>query len=141
MRTALLSALVVLLLALTLQIQLASIGIHFNVSLATLIAFALIFEFFELLFFVLLSVFLLNAQPAPSITMIVFAGIPFAAYFSKKLSAWQPPVHVIIAIFFGFLIFYLVSAPPLFIPNFSQFANDVILGSLVGESVLFALGQ
>ena len=134
-----LSILAVLLLALAAQFALASAGFHLNLALAVLIALAFISDFWEFAFFVLLSVFLLNWKPAASGTMILFALVPFAAFTFQKLVRSQAWIGNLIAIFAGFLIFYVVPAPTMFLANMMPFLMNVIVGLLVGEVVLFAL--
>ena|ERR1700722_6458993 len=136
----LLSALAILLLALTVQFILANAGLHLNLALAVLIALAFIFDFWELACFVLLSVFLLNWKPAPSGTLILFTLIPLVVFALRKFYHSQPAIGTAIAIVVGFLIFYIAPAPTLFIANIIPFIIDVAIGLLLGEAVLFALG-
>lgn len=133
------SGLAILVLALFLQFLLASAGVHFTLALAMLIVFAFVFDFWELLLFDLLAVFLLNWEPAPSITLIVFALIPIAALIFHKLIRTEIWIGSLIAIVVGFLIFYFASAPSLFLENILGFVMDLIIGLIAGELVLFAL--
>jgi hypothetical protein len=133
------SGFVILILALFLQFLLASAGIHLNLALATLIAFAFIFDLWELLFFDLLAVFLLNWEPALSLPLLAFALIPLLAFAFRKLIRTELWIGNLAAILGGFLIFYLASAPASFVSNFLQFVIDLIVGLSAGELVLFAL--
>lgn len=129
----------VLALALFIQIQLAAVGLHFNLALATLIAIALVFDFWELLILDLLTIFLLNWQPAPGKELIAFFLIPLAAFVSKKIVTWEGWIHNLIAIFIGFLVFDLVSAPRTFFSGLSHFIPDIIIALIVGEVIFLAL--
>ena len=127
------SALAVLLLAIFLQSFLAGVGWYFDLALATLIAFASMFDFWELLVFDLLAVFMLNWQPAPSTTLIVFALIPLAAFAFRAFTHWHGWIGTAIAIACGFLIFYIASAPTQFLGHLGLFLMDLAAGLIVGE--------
>jgi hypothetical protein len=134
-----LSALAILLLALTAQFILGNAGLHLNLALAVLIALAFIFDFWELALFVLLSVFLINWRPGFSGTLILFALIPMVVFALRKFYHSQPAIGAAIAILIGFLIFYTAPNPEMFGANFVAFLIDVAAGLLIGEAVLFAL--
>jgi hypothetical protein len=134
-----LSGLAVLLLALFAEIALASVGLHFSLALAALIAFAFILDFWELLILDLVAVFILNWQPAPSAALIAFALVPVLAFAFYKLTHWHGWTGVLVAVIVGFLIFYIAAAPSLFIRNSLLFALDLVMGLLVGEAVLAGL--
>lgn len=134
-----LSILAIVLLVLVVQFALASAGFHLNLVLAVLIALAFVSDFWELAFFVLLSVFLLNWKPTASGTMILFTLIPFAAFTFQKLVRSQAWIGNLIAIFVGFLIFYFAPTPTMFLANVMPFLMDVVVGLLLGEIVLLLL--
>jgi hypothetical protein len=133
------SGLVVLLLALFLQFQFVAAGFHVIPAFAVLIAFAFIFDFLELLFFDLLAIFIINWQPAPSVALIAFAIIPLVAYSLRRIFHAEPWLGVIVAIFFGFLIFYLIASPSFIFHNFTAVLLDIVIGFGVGELVFAGL--
>jgi hypothetical protein len=132
------SGVAILLLALFLQLFLVSAGWYFNLALATLIAFAFDFDFWELLVFDLFTVFILNWKPAPSVALLIFALVPLAAFAFRKLVNSERWIGNLIAIFVGFLVFYLVSAPAEFLPHFAIFLADLIIGLALGQVIFFA---
>jgi hypothetical protein len=134
------SALAILFLALFAEIVLASVGLHFSLALAVLIAFAFVIDFWELLILDLIAVFILNWQPAPSVALIAFALIPLLAFVFYKLTHWHGWTGVLVAIVVGFLIFYVAAAPGLFLHDLPGFLLDLIVGLLIGETVLAAMG-
>jgi hypothetical protein len=130
------SALAILLLALLAEIVLASVGLHFTLALAALIAFAFILDFWELLILDLVAVFILNWQPAASAALIAFALVPLLAFAFYKLTHWHGWTGVLVAIVVGFLIFYIAAAPGLFLANSTSFLLDLVVGLIVGEAML-----
>lgn len=134
------STLAILFLALFVEIVLASVGFHFSLALAVLIAFAFILNFWELLILDLIAVFILNWQPTPSAALLIFALIPLAAFAFYKLTHWHGWTGVLVAIIVGFLLFYIGAAPTLFLENLPTFLLDLIIGLLVGEAVLAGVG-
>ena len=134
-----LAGLSVILVAIAIQSFLASVGIYLNLALAALIALALIFDFWELLFADLLAVFVMNWQPAPSLTLIVFFLIPVAVFFSKHVFRWQLWIHALIAVFFGFVLFYIVASPETVLSNLKHGLLDIFAGALLAEFVIFSL--
>jgi hypothetical protein len=134
-----LAGLVILAFSLFLQFQLAGFGLWFNLALAVLIAAAFIFDFWELVFLDLFAVFLLNWEPAPTLTLITFALIPIAAFLSKKVIRWESWIHAFVALAVGFLLFYLIIDAHFFTSHLITFVTDLIVGLLVGELVFLAL--
>ena len=128
-----LSGLAILFLAFVLQFLFASSGFYYNLALATLITFALIFDFWELLALDLLAVFILNWQPAPSATLIAFALIPLAAFGFRTFTRWHGWIGNVIAIACGFLIFNIAAVPTFFPWHIWQFLIDLAVGLIVGE--------
>src|ERR1700677_764893 len=127
------SGLAILVLVLFLQIFLISSGISLNLVLAVLIAFAFVFDFWELLVFVLFSVFVFNWEPALSIMLFVFALIPLAAFVFRKFARSKRWIGSIAAIFVGFLIFYIAAAPGQFFAHIALFFMDIAVGLVAGE--------
>lgn len=134
------SALCILLLAIFLQLFFASTGWYFNLALAVLITLAFVLDqFVELLLVDLVAVFILNWQPAPSGTLILFALIPLVAFAFRKLIHSEQWIGNLAAIFFGFSAFYIIAAPSFFIGHFWLFLPDVVVAMAVGELVLVVL--
>jgi hypothetical protein len=134
-----LSGLAVLLLALALELLFASAGWYVTLALAVLIAFASIFDFWELLLFDLFAVLAINWQPAPSISIVAFALIPVAAYFFRITISSEPWIEVLAAIVVGFTIFYFISAPSNFLSDLPRFLLDVFVCAGAAELVLTAM--
>ncbi len=136
------SGIFVFAIACVLQFSFAPAG-SVNLIFAALIAFAFVFPrrggFFELLFFVLLGVFIMNWQPAPSIAIIAFAIIPCAAYFSRIAFPWEPWTGTIISLFAGFVIFYLIADPQSIITASPSFLLNLLFGSAFGFMVFFSM--
>jgi hypothetical protein len=118
---------------------LGSAGVFINVILATLIAFAFFFDFFEMVVFILFAIFVINWQPAFSIELALFILIPLAAFVFHKFFAWSAWAGIPVIIVGGFFVLYLVVAPYVFVGNFATFAADLIGSLLFGELVLVAL--
>ncbi len=134
-----LAGLSILLLALFFQLYLAGFGIHFNIALAALIAFAFIFDFQELVILDLITVFIVNWQPALGLAIAAFAVIPLVTHFSRRIFTWQPWMGVLGAVWLGFLVFYLIAAPKLFLHTIPHFLLDAVIGSVIAELALVAL--
>lgn len=130
-----------LLLALALQFSFASWGIFTNLSFATLIAFAFIFDFFELLALVLVGVFIVNWQPAASLEIAIFAVFPLAAYFLRSVVHWQSWFMTPIAIIVGFLVLYAFAAPREIFMNTGDFLADLAGGLVFGVFAFFPLAR
>ena len=135
-----LSVIAVLLFSLFLQFFMISLGWHFDVVLAVLIALAFVVDdFWELFVADLLAVFILNWQPAASGTLILFAFIPLVAFAGRKLIHSEVWIGSLAAICLGFLAFYLGVAPGAFLAHFTGFVEDLVVALAVGELVVFAL--
>jgi hypothetical protein len=139
MKFRLIIAILILFLACGLQFLLGSAGVFVNLILATLIAFAFFFDFFEMAVFILFAIFVINWQPAFSIELALFVIIPLAAFAFHKFFAWSAWAGIPVMIVCGFLVLYLAVAPGAFIGNFPAFVLDIIGSLLLGELVLVAL--
>jgi len=133
------SAVAIILLAIFLQLFFASAGWYFNLALATLIAFAFAFDFWELLVLDLFAVFILNWKPAPSFALLSFALIPLAAFVFHKVVHSERWMGVLVAIIIGFITFYLVVEQVSFLSDSIVFLGDLAVGLIVGEAILFLL--
>jgi len=134
-----LGGLILLFIALLLQFFFARAGIFINFSFAAIISFAFVFEFWELAFLTLLTVFILNWQPAPSVEILVFALVPIAVHFLHPLFHWQIWLENCIAIVLGFLVLYLAAAPSGFLAHSPAFLLDLAGGLITGALTLFPL--
>ena len=124
----------VLLLALLLQVRLPVNGLHGDFILAALVAFAFTYGFWELFFFILLSVFAINWEPTLGADLLAFAAIPLAAYLIRTWSSWEPWIGVAVSTAAGILIFYWFTFG---IPaaDLNALLGDVIASVLFGELV------
>ena len=133
------AGLVILLIALVLQFWFAAAGIFLDLSFATLISFAFIFEFWELLFLVLFAAFVINWQPAVSAEILVFALFPVVAYGIRKALTWESWFAAPVAIVVGFLALYLIAAPGMFFTRLPLFLLDLAAGLGFGALVFYPL--
>jgi len=131
------SGLLIFTIACLLQFSFTSAGVTVNFVFAALIAFSFIFsasrgEFWELFFFVLAGVFLMNWLPAPSFALAAFAAIPLLTYLLGAVFPWEAWIGIIISLFSGFIIFYLITAPRFIIIATPLFSLDLFLGLAFG---------
>ncbi len=126
-----------LFIALALQFWFASAGISLNLSYAALIAFAFIFEFWELAALVVLGVFIINWEPSASSEIIIFALYPIATYFFRRTISWHSWISAPLAIIVGFLALYMIAAPVALFAQPRAFFIDVVAGIVFG-ALLFA---
>lgn len=129
-------AILILLLACTLQFWFASADVFINFILATLIVFAFFFDIWELLVFVLFAILVVNWSPGISVDIFIFGLIPLAAYAFHRVFAWSPWAGIPVVIFSGFLLLYLAVAPAAFLGNWELFLMD-IFGSLLFAAFAF----
>lgn len=133
------AGLLVLFIALALQFWLASAGVRVDLVFAALISFAYLFGFWELLLLVLLGVFIINWQPAPSVEILVFALFPLAAYFCRDLLHWRTWLENFLAIALGFLVLYLAVVPMHFLLYLNSFLLNVAAGIIFSAVIFFPL--
>lgn len=137
MKTRFLAGLAVLALALMLQFLFVDAGVQGTFSYAALIGFAFVFGFRELVFFVLLAVFMVNWQPAASPEILVYALYPFVVLFCRNFLHWQVWLEGLLAIIIGFMALYLAISPASLAG--SAFFTDVILGAIFCSAVIVPL--
>ena len=82
MRLKFFSGLALLLVILLAQVWLASAGIYLDLAFAALISFAFLFNFWELVVYILFTVLLINWQPTVSLEIFIIALFPIIASFS-----------------------------------------------------------
>ncbi len=141
MRLRFILAILILLLACALQFWFASANVFINFILAALIVFALFFDIWELLVFILFAVFVVNWAPVPSIDIFVFGIIPIAALAFHNVSAWTSWTAAPVAIICGFFLLYLAIAPATFLANWELFLVDVFGGLVFGGLVFLTLDR
>jgi hypothetical protein len=128
-----------------------TVGIVVNFVFATLIAFAFIFsaetrpvfsgEFLQFFFFILAGIFVINWQPILDISLIVFGIIPLFIYFFRiffRLESW---IGVVMSLFFGFIVLYLLTAPRFIIFSMPLFFLDLFMGSAFGFIVFLSMNH
>lgn len=136
-----------------LQFSFMPTGTIVNFVFAALIALSFIFSarnaaldgkqrgFWELFFFILAGVFLMNWQPAFSIALIVFAAIPIFTYFFHVMFPLEAWIGVIISLFAGFIILYLITAPRFIVAATPSFLIDLFVGSAFGFMVFLCMDR
>ncbi len=130
------SAIIIFLLAVMLQLWFAPAGMRGDFVLTALIVFAFLFEFWELSVFVLLGFLVLNLSFYSVVAMIFFVGLPFVVYFLRKRFPMNPWLGSAVGIAGSIVVFYIATAP------FSAFQNaglvliDVLACIVFGELVL-----
>jgi hypothetical protein len=133
------AGLVLLLIAFAFQFSLAAANVYIDLSFAALIAFAFVFGFWELVFFVLVGVFVINWQPAASPEILIYALFPFVVHFLRDAFHSQPWFLNLVAIFLGFLALAVVVAPAAFPASWQLFLLDLAGSWLFGTCVFFLL--
>lgn len=141
-----LAGILVFVIACLLQFSFTPAGITINFIFATLIAFSFIFSdekggFWELFFFVLAGVFLMNWLLAPSVAMVAFAAIPILAYLFRAVFPWEAWTGVITSLFSGFIILYLATVPRFIITATPSFLLDLFMGSAFGLIVFLCMNR
>lgn len=127
--------------SLVFQIKLGEFfGFYPNLALAALITVAFILNLFELIFWALLIVLVLNWQPAVTPEMIMIVTVPLAAFYFHKLLPWRSWFNNLFLIFLGALIFYFVRDPSLsFLKNPGIITKDMFAGLVFGAAAFFIL--
>lgn len=134
-------ALLFLTLAFVMQFWFASFGLFINFILAALITLSFLFDIWDVLFFILAAIFIVNWQPAFSVEIVLFAALPLAAFFINRYSSSEPWAANLACIFFGLLILYLASAPSLFLAEWKIFLTDLVSCLIFGSIVFSALNR
>ena len=131
-----LSAGLVLILAVMLQLWFAPAGIRGDFAIATLIVFSFLFEFWELVIFILRGVLFLNSSPYPDIAMVMLALIPLIIYFLRRRFPLDPWVGAGAGIVLGTIVFYAVTAPSAAFHAVGPLSIDILACVLFGELML-----
>lgn len=139
--TRFLIAFLFLALAAVLQFWFASFGVFINFIFAALIAFAFLFDILDVIFFILLAIFIMNWQPAFSWELLIFGLVPLAAYLLHQNSSYEVWAANLASIFLGLLIMYLVIAPRLFLSDWKTFFIDLVVCLVFGGIIFGALNR
>jgi hypothetical protein len=123
------------------QFSFASTGVVIDFVFAALIAFAFVFDFWELFFFVVLSVFIMNWQPAPSVAIFAFAAIPVIAYLFRVVFPWELWIGVIISLILGLFLLYLIASPQFIVAEPSLFLLDLFWGFAFGFLIFASMNR
>jgi hypothetical protein len=130
------SAIIIFLLAIMLQLWFAPAGMRGDFVLAALIVFAFLFEFWELSVFVLLGFFILNLSFYSVVAAIFFMGLPFAIYFFRKRFPMNLWLGSAVGIAGSIVVFYVVTAPFAAFQNAGFILIDILVCIVFGELVL-----
>lgn len=133
------AAVLFLVLALILQFWTAAGGTVIDFVFTALIVCGFIFELYEILFFILLALFIINWEPAASLPLAVFGIVPLLAYASRKFFHVEAWAGTLAAIALGLLVLYLSISPRLFAANLRIFFTDLIASLVFGSLMFFAL--
>lgn len=131
-----LSALLVFLLAVMLQLWFAPSGMRGDFVLATLIVFSFVFELWELVIFALLAVFLMNTAFIPDLAMLTLFLVPLATSVLRRRFSLDPWLGAPAAIACGIITFYAVTAPGAALHAIGFLLVDMLVCVLFGELVL-----
>jgi hypothetical protein len=131
-----LSAILVFVLALMLQLWFAPAGMHGDFVLATLITFAFLFDLWELAAFILLGILLLNLFFYSVTTMLLFALVPLAVCFLRRRFSLDPWLGTAAGIVVGTLFFYGLTAPTAVLHAAEFFLLDILACVFFGELIL-----
>lgn len=132
-------ALVMFALAAAVQFWLMGGGIFLNLIFALLVVYALYFDFWELAFFVLLAMFLLDWRSAITLELALVAAVPFAVFAMRGMFRMETWVTAPIGIVAGLLLLYAVAAPRFLWTEPAVFLADACLSLLAGMLAFAAL--
>lgn len=130
------SVLLILLVAVLVQVEFGcDLGYGCDFVLAALIGAAFFLDFLELVILILLSIWLLNFEPAVSVEMAGLAILPSLAFWGKRLLPGKSWFINMGFLFFGILIFYAASNFGLFLGNLGAVFGGAVGGALFGVLV------
>jgi len=130
------SVALVFILALMLELWFAPGGMRGDFVIATLIVFAFLLEFWELVVFILFGIFLLNSSFHPDVAMLLLALVPLATYAARRRYSLNPWLGVPVGIILGIAVFYAVVAPAMAFHTAGFLLVDIIVCVLFGELIL-----
>ena len=132
-------AVLVFILALMLQLWFAPAGMRGDFVLTTLVVFAFLFAFWELIIFILLGMFLLNSVPYFSFAMFMLAVIPLLVYIVRRRFPLDRSFGIALGVAVGILIFYAVTAPAAAVHMIGFLLFDILVCIIFGELVLYGM--
>jgi len=132
-------ALLILILASGVQFWLAGGGVFFNLIFTTLIVFAFFFDFWEMAFFVLFGVLVVNWQPAISLELFLFALFPLLTFAFHSLFRSERWITIPVAIVCELFVFYGIVAPRFLFGSPIAFLEDLVVCLIAGGLVFLAL--
>ncbi|OGY99466.1 MAG: hypothetical protein A2945_01250 [Candidatus Liptonbacteria bacterium RIFCSPLOWO2_01_FULL_52_25] len=115
-----------------------ALGIWVNFALAALITTSFFVGVVELVALILLSIFVLSWQPAPSFEILVFGALPFVVFFIHKRFPFEPWLMSGISILVGVLALSLVFGGSLLWNEPSIFLWDIAASVGFGAVVFWA---
>lgn len=132
--------------ALTLEFKAGqAFGYSIDAALVVLLVGTAFLGFWELIALVVLSIVLLNWQPAVSLELIVFALIPCAAFVAKSVLPWRSWLNSFVITLGGVAAFYFLLDPGFVARNFSLWSvilfADLVLGLFVFWALDFVYGS
>ncbi len=131
-----LSAVLIFILAVMLQLWFAPAGMRGDFVLAVLVVFSFLFEFWELTVFILLGIFLLNSLSIFTSAALMIILVPLAVYFMRRRFSLDPWFGAAAGIAGGIIVFYAVTAPIAALHAVGFLLIDMLLCVLFGELVL-----
>jgi hypothetical protein len=133
-------AVLLLLAVFALQFFLASLGLPPNLALASLVAFAFIFPWPELVALDLLLILILNWQPAISAVLVACGIFPPVVAVLKNMFPWQPSLGVPIASALGAVLVAVIGTPIQF-ASFGAIVADAALTAVCGFGIWWLIAQ
>ena len=131
----LLIAFIFLIIGMFLQLLLGETGgIWINFTLAALVTAAFFLNFLELLILILISIFVLNWQPAFSLEIALYIILPLVVFVLHKFLPFKPWLGISAAIILSTLIFYLVIGPRFLVATPAVFLWDLVGGLTLGAA-------
>jgi hypothetical protein len=132
-------ALLVFILALMLQLWLAPAGMRGDFVLTTLIVFAFIFTFWELVVFALFGAFFLNTSPYLGWSVLMLILIPLLAYIARNRFPLDRWFGVLFGIVIGIPLFYAITAPVAALHAIGFLLVDILACVIFGELILYGM--
>lgn len=134
-----LTAIVVFLLAVALQLWFAPGGMRGDFVLAVLIVFAFLFDAWIVAFFSVAAAFLLDPASRPGVELSMFLAVPFAIFFLRRKFFLDPWLSIPIGIVLGIGALYAVVAPAAMPHSLPRLALDAVICALFGEVVWYGM--
>lgn len=127
--------LLLIVLAFTLKMKLF-FGWTPDLVLGLLVAYGMVFGFYEVFFFSGFAAWILNWQPWPGPELWILAGIAILAFAGKFFMPWQRWVSTIILAGGGVLALYAAGAPSTLLSNLPFLGLDALTSALFAFIVM-----